>query len=160
MQGTCGSSGSADGATSVALYNGPTGATISTDGFMYVIDRSNHKVRKVDLTTGYTQSLTSSAGPGYVDGNVSAAVFAFPSGITSDVCGFLYVSDSNNDVIRRIANNEVDTIAGDGTSGSNGDGGEATAARLNSPFGLLTTSSGAVIISDEQNHKLRILNPK
>jgi uncharacterized protein (TIGR03437 family) len=79
-----------------------------------------------------------------------------PQGVAVDNSGNFYVSDTGNNVVRKVARNGViATIAGNGTAGSNGDGSAGTGAQLNAPMGLAVDSSGNVYIADSLNAKVR-----
>ncbi len=92
-------SGTTDGTGTGALFNGPTG--ILTDGTnLYVIDSNNHRIRKIVISSAVVTTLAGNTG-GDQDGSGTAALFQNPAYITSDGTS-LYVTDSNNNKIRRI----------------------------------------------------------
>jgi uncharacterized protein (TIGR03437 family) len=77
-----------------------------------------------------------------------------------DKAGNLYISDTGNSRIRRVApNGVIATIAGNGQYGYSGDGGPAPQAQLNFPSGLSIDSNGNIYIADTQNNVLRMLTP-
>ena len=92
--------GFADGTGTAALFDGPNGLTVDTDGNVYVTDRTNHKIRKI-TAAGVVTTIAGST-DGYVDGFGSAAKFSNPSAITIDPSGNLYVADTANYKIRKI----------------------------------------------------------
>ena len=145
-------SGSADGIGTAAQFYGPAG--ITTDGTnLYVVDSSNHMIRKVVIATGEVTTIAGSTTSGSADGIGTAARFYYPLGITTDGTN-LYVVDSSNHMIRKvvIATGEVTTIAGSTTSGSAD--GIGTAARFYYPLGITTDGTNLYVV-DSSNHMIR-----
>jgi uncharacterized protein (TIGR03437 family) len=107
-------------------------------------------------------SISTVAGSDWVGENVPAtsAIFLQAEGIAMDGVGNIYVSDANNHRVRQIgANGIVHTIAGNGIAGFSGDGGPASAAQLNSPYGLALDSAGNLYIADLGNARIRCITP-
>ncbi|NNM69928.1 MAG: hypothetical protein HKM00_08220 [Gallionella sp.] len=101
---TAGAGGATDGTGTAATFNRPYG--ITTDGTnLYVVDQSNCKIRKIVIVTGVVSSLTGVANTagtwGATDGAAAAALFNYPTDITSDGSS-LYVVDQGNNEIRKI----------------------------------------------------------
>jgi trimeric autotransporter adhesin len=97
-----------------------------------------------------TGSDTGDGGPG-----VSATINA-PGGLAFDAAGNLYISEQSGNRVRRVApNGIITTVAGNGTAGSSGDGGPATAAELNTPTRVSIDSSGNLYIADYGNNRIR-----
>lgn len=148
-------SGSADGSGTAASFNNPLGLAV-LNGYLYVADKGNHTIRRVNLSTQVVTTVAGSAGvAGHTDGVGSAARFSSPRGLTTDGT-YIYIS-SDTHTIRRMdpSNFSVTTLAGvGGTSGTaNGVG---TAARFNKP-GFLTTDGTYLYIPDTTNHTVRML---
>jgi sugar lactone lactonase YvrE len=148
---------SPDGTGAQAQFDYPYG--ITSDGYyLYVADTANQIVRKVDIATGEVTTLAGSVGEtGSVDGTGSAARFAFPTDITTDGIN-LYVLDSQNQTVRKvaIATGAVTTLAGSaGQSGSSD--GTGSAARFNSPEGL-TVSGTSLYVADTGNSTIRAVS--
>jgi len=97
--------GSADGTKKAARFNRPMGIAYDAEnGDLYVADTGNCAIRQV-TTTGHVRTvagLANCASYGFVDGFGDAARFNFPSGITYDATGYLYVTDSGNYEIRLV----------------------------------------------------------
>jgi len=153
LAGTAGSSGSADGTGTAALFFNPQG--IATDGTnLYVTDYGNHTLRKVVIATGVVTTLAGSARhPGSTDGTGAAARFWYPSGVATDGTN-LYVADSNAGTIRKvvIATGVVTTLAG--SSGFGSRDGTGAAARFYDSHGLATDGTN-LYVADTDNHTIR-----
>ncbi|MEI6703781.1 MAG: hypothetical protein WCL71_09655 [Deltaproteobacteria bacterium] len=154
LAGTVGSSGSTDGTGTSAKFYYPFG--ITTDGTnLYVADKNNNTIRKVEITTGAVTTLAGTAGSsGSTDGTGTAAKFYYPFGITTDGTN-LYVVDTSNNTIRKvvIATGVVTTLAGTaGTIGSTD--GTASAAHFHSPASI-TTDGTNLYVTDSLNNTIR-----
>ena len=92
-------------------------------------------------------------------GAATSAQLNNPQGIAVDNNGNLYIADYGNNKIRRVDSaGIITTIAGTGTAGSSGDGGAATAAQLNQPYGVAIDALGQLYIVDSGNHKIRLVS--
>jgi uncharacterized protein (TIGR03437 family) len=148
-------------ATSALLYN-PWGVTIDGSGNLFIADTSNHRIRK--MTPAGVISTFAGAGIEYFGGDngpATSAFLSFPSGVAVDpASGSVYIADRGNHRVRRVTTNgTISTVAGTGTAGFAGDGGLATAARLNLPADVTLDSAGNLYIADEANHRIRMVNP-
>jgi uncharacterized protein (TIGR03437 family) len=154
--GTAGFAGDGS-AASKAQMNYPTGIAVDSSGNLYVADFLNLRVRKIDSSG----NINSVAGNGVLSfsgdgGQALSAQMNFPQGVAADSAGNVYISDTNNNVVRRVSKTgAIVTIAGNGTAGSNGDGSAATSAQLNGPRGLALDSAGNLYIADSLNAKIR-----
>ncbi len=114
---------------------------------------------------GYAQIITTVAGTGTAGysgdgGQATNAELYYPLSITFDVSGNLYFSDNDNQRIRKVNTaGIITTIAGNGTAGYSGDGGQATAAELHTPIGVAFDAFGNLYIADATNHRIRKINP-
>src|SRR5277367_6254 len=162
-------SGCGDGGPALsASLNDARAAVMDATGNLYFADAQDNRVREVD-TTG---TITTIAGggpdgtapigcPGGYSGDGGPAVDATlscPTGLDIDSKGNLYVSDTDNNVIRKIDTGSpriITTIAGTGTAGHTGDGGLATSATLNSPLRVSANGAGNLFISDAGNNVIR-----
>ena len=72
-----------------------------------------------------------------------------------DSAGSLYIADSGNHKVRKVTNGTISTLAGSGTAGFGGDGGSATAAQLNTPFGVAVDAAGTLYIAEFGNNRVR-----
>ena len=92
---------------------------------------------------------------GYVDGPAVGSQFDIPVATAVDTKGNVYVADSVNHRVRMISNGAISTVAGTGTPGYSGDGGQATSAELNYPSGVAVDKAGNLYISDMKNQVIR-----
>jgi len=93
-------------------------------------------------------------------GPATAAQIGTIQGIAADRFGNLYLSDTNHQRVRKIdAAGIITTVAGTGTAGFGGDGGPATSAQLNLPYGLAVDQAGYLYIADLNNSRVRRVSP-
>jgi sugar lactone lactonase YvrE len=141
-----------------AKFQNPDGLACDSLGNLYISDRQNYRIRKIDVTTGI---ITTYAGSGVIgssgDGGPATAADIFPTEICFDKSFNLYISDNTYHKIRMVnaTTGIITTYAGTGVSGFSGDGGPATIAKLNSPGGIVFDSNGSLFISDAQNKRIR-----
>ncbi|MFT3784300.1 MAG: immunoglobulin domain-containing protein [Nibricoccus sp.] len=155
LAGTSGQQGSADGTGAAALFRQPNAVALDGSGNVYVADTANSIIRKITPAGVVTTLAGSSSNQGYRDGTGTAAWFNTPASLTVDGLGVVYVADSGNAVIRKIAlDGTVTTLAG--TAGSTGStDGTGAAARFNQPSGIVVDSTGTLYVSDTLNHTVR-----
>jgi hypothetical protein len=159
LAGSVGNIGSADGTNSAARFNGPAGIAVDSTGNLYVSDFFNHTIRKV-TPAGTVTTLAGLGGVwGNADGTNSDARFFEPVGVTVDAAGNVYVADSGNYTVRKLAqvgtNWVVTTVAGvAGVGGSAG--GVGTDVRFNYPAGVAVNSAGLVCVADTGNNTVCI----
>jgi streptogramin lyase len=139
-----------DGVGSFALFNNPRGIVYIQD-HLYICDSDNNTIRKLMIASGEVTTIAGSAGSaGSADGIGSAARFNKPYGITYDGQGNLYITDGENNTIRKlvISTAAVTTIAG--TAGSFGSAdGVGSSARFFNPRGITYDETGNLYICDE-----------
>jgi len=152
--------GSEDGKGSTARFFSPDGICCDNHGFIFVIDRNNHTIRKINSSDGTVTTLCGSPLKcGSSDGTGSLARFNYPHGICCDNQGFLFVADYENHTIRKINTKDgtVTTLCGvSGVSGSiNGQG---STAKFNCPYGICYDNRFLFIVEHE-NHTIRKIDP-
>ena len=136
-------SGDGGPATSAQLNN-PFDVRADSAGNLYIADSGNHRVRKV-TPNGIITTIAGTGVAGYSGdgGQATNAQLNNPTGVALDATGALYIADFYNQRIRKIApNGIISTVAGTGTAGFSGDGGQATSARLDWPVGVAVDSIG------------------
>lgn len=158
LAGSAGVAGNADGSGSSARFNHPSGIAVDRIGNVYVADTMNNTVRKI-TSSGVVSTLAGLAGiSGIQDGAGSGALFNNPSGLVVDSAGAVYVADTGNSTIRRIApNGVVSTIAGlPGVAGlMDGTGSDAW---FNQPKAVALDSNGTLYVADTANATIRKIN--
>lgn len=158
--GVGGSNGDGGQATNARIAKPKTVALYG--GGLYTAGPDN-KVRRIDLTTGIITTVAGTGAAGYSGdgGPARSARLNGPQRVELDSQGNLYIADTLNNVVRRVdvATGLIRTIAGvGGVTGSTGDGGPATSARLNNPRGLTLEGDRIVYIADSGNHRVRAVD--
>ncbi|HYG82458.1 MAG TPA: IPT/TIG domain-containing protein, partial [Pyrinomonadaceae bacterium] len=164
VAGGAGLQGFADGPASQARFRRLTGVAVGADETIYVADTGNQRIRVVrnqpdpsGAPVWVVSTLAGDGQAGYVDGPGSSARFTNPQGIAVDSGGVVYVADTANNRIRRIApDGTVTTLAGDGTAGFQD--GTGTGARFNAPQGVAADNQGNVYVADTGNASVRVIN--
>jgi sugar lactone lactonase YvrE len=155
---TAGFSGDSASALSAQL-NLPTALAVDASANLYIADTNNHRIRKLNLTTGIISTIAGNGTQGYSgdSGPAISAVIDSPTGIAADASSNLYLADTHNHRIRKIAATTgiITTIAGTGSPGFSGDTTAATAANLALPHGLTADSAGNLYLADTANHRIR-----
>ncbi|QZY54095.1 immunoglobulin-like domain-containing protein [Crassaminicella profunda] len=151
-----------NGLATEAKLNSPYAVAIDYDGNVYISDRGNNCIRKIN-TSGIITTIAGTGESGYLGdgGNATEAKFNSPSGIAVDSHSNIYIADSSNHRIRKIdKNGKISTVAGKGSSyGDLGDNGLATEATLNRPYGVAVDNDGNIIyIADSINRRIRKVN--
>ena len=152
-----GKEGFVDGLGTAAAFNTPSAIALDHLGNLYVADTGNHAIRRI-TQGGAVTTLAGNGSPGYADGIGRAAQFNGPVGIAVDDAGIVYVADTYNDRIRRIAQDgTVTTLAGTGKP--NLFDGPGTAAAFDTPSALAVDHDGNLYIADTGNNAVRRLRP-
>jgi sugar lactone lactonase YvrE len=160
--GQAGFGGDGGPATQAAL-NRPTGVSVGGDGAVYIADTDNHRIRRVGpdgvITTVAGSGRAGFAGDG---GQATQAALNGPTGLAAAADG-LYIVDTRNQRVRRMApDGVITTVAGGGNPppGQLGDGGPATEARLALPLEIVVTREGAFYIADAGARRVRRVGPE
>jgi trimeric autotransporter adhesin len=177
-----GTGGLGDGAPAASsTLSAPADIALGSQRNLVIADTGHDRVRMVAAKTGWFYGQAMTAGDIYTIAGKGAAGFAGDggpavkarlhrhTGVALDAAGNVLISDSYNELIRVLAARagtfygramtagDIYTIAGNGTQGFSGDGGPATAARLNTPLRTTVDAAGNVVISDSFNQRIRVL---
>jgi trimeric autotransporter adhesin len=147
--GTAGYRGDGGAATSAEL-DGPATVFADSSGNIFIADFNNNAVREVSGTDGKIRTITGKGTWGYSgdQGPAANAQLWGPSALYVDMSGNLFVADTYNNVIREVtaSDGKISTVAGNGTPGSEGDGGPAASAQLSLPAGVFADGDGNLFI--------------
>ena len=145
------------GPATKAEMNLPAGLTFDSRGNLYIADRANHRVRKVD-TRGNITTIAGNGTAGFSGdgGPATQASLNLPSGVVVDKKGNLYIADRSNNRVRVVnAKGIIKTFAGNGKDGYHGDNMPALKATLDKPFGLALDKDNNLYIADRGNNRIR-----
>lgn len=140
-------------------FNRPAGLAFDTVGNLFVADSANHVIRLV-TPGGLVLTLAGSVGDGgTTDGPAASARFYYPTDVTLDAAGNLFVSDAGNDTIRKISPaGIVSTVAGAPRQKAAVDG-FGGAARFYQPYIIRFDAAGNLVVADSGNYTLRRISP-
>jgi len=140
----------------------PFSPALDSSGNLYFGDLGNDRVRKVDAATGIITTVAGDGIFGYSGdgGPATSAELYFPYGVALDPAGNLYIADTYNSRVRKVAaaTGIITTIAGNGIQGYGGDGGPAINAELWSPWAVTLDTSGNLYFADANNNRVRLVN--
>jgi sugar lactone lactonase YvrE len=155
IAGRVAESGYSDGPGTTARFNSPHGLAADAAGNVYVADRDNNAIRKINRSGVVSTVAGSRQTPVASDGKGSRAPFFRPSGIAVDRLGNLFVADTYNYTIRKISpDGVVSTIAGRAGEAGSADG-AAAAARFGFVEGIAVDANGNVYVADSSSHVIR-----
>jgi len=137
-----------DGVGTNARFDTPRGIVADIYGNLYVADTNNHRIRRISSDGTVTTLAGSTAG--YADATGTNAQFNFPTHLSIDTLGTLYVADQTNNRVRTIQTSTgvVSTLAGNGLAGF-------TSSQFNSPFGITVERFRNAYVADTSNHSIR-----
>ena len=152
-----------DGPATAAMFNDPAGLAVDASGNLYIADKSNFRVRMINISGTITTVAGNGDGVGSGYGAYSGdygpaneASLNFPTGVAAGSGGNIYIADRNNNRVRLLDGyGNITTIAGDGSSGFGGDGGPAVDAQLSAPGSLAVDINGNIYVADELNSRIR-----
>jgi DNA-binding beta-propeller fold protein YncE len=152
---------SPDGAVSLVVgppeLGTPAGLAVDAAGQLFIADSQRHRVLRAGRDGGLTPVAgTGCAGCAGDGGPAGCAQLNEPCGLAVDRAGSVYIADTGNHRVRQVApEGTIRTVAGTGRAGFSGDGGPATAARLDRPLGLVVDRQGQLFIVDSLNGRVR-----
>src|SRR5512133_105954 len=136
--GTQGFAGDNGAATSASLYY--PAVTVDNTGNLYIADYGNNRIRKVAAGSGIISTVAGNDTQGFAGdgGAATSASLNLPYEVAVDNAGNLYIADTYNNRIRKVAAGSgiITTVAGNGSGTFAGDGGAATSASLYFPTGV------------------------
>jgi uncharacterized protein (TIGR03437 family) len=159
--GVAGFAGDGGPATAASLQF-PLGIALDRTGNLYIADANNNRIRRV-MPNGIIVTIAGNgrgafAGDG---GGAAAASLNIPEDVAVDAAGNLYIADAGNNRVRKVdPSGIITTVAGTGADGFSGDGGLASSAMLNFPWGIMTDASGSVYVADRVNNRIRKFTPR
>ncbi len=141
-----------------ADLNYPHGIAFDKQGNLFIADDYNSRIRKIDVF-GVITTVAGNGTQGFFGdtGPATSAMLSAPFGIVLDTLGNIYFSDAGNQRIRKVnaSNGVINTIAGTGVGGYNGDGGLADTTKLNSPQFIAIDKAQNIYIADASNNRVR-----
>lgn len=153
-----------DGTGSAARFSTMKGICMGPDGYLYVADENNYRVRKVSMD-GVVSTLAGAQwdaipNDGFFDGPPDVATFDSPFGVASDKLGNIYVADAANNKIRKITSSGfVSSLAGGDYYHYGQQDGQGSAATFFQPWAIASDSAGNVFVVDDEAHLLRKITP-
>jgi streptogramin lyase len=152
------------GSATAALLHEPNDCVLDGRGGLLIADVADWRVRRVDLATG---RISTFAGTGRSNsgkdraatgdgGPATRAVLVGPRGVCVDGQGNTYICEREGNAVRRVdPTGRISTIAGKGTAGYSGDGGDALRATLHEPKGIRCDADGNLFVIDAENNAIR-----
>ncbi len=151
------------GPATAAKLRYPYNVYVDASGNIFIVDTMNYRIRKVDGTTGVITTVAGNGSAQYNGdgGPATAASIRKSYDVAVDGSGNIYIADTHNHAIRKVdgASGIITTVAGQATqAGSSGDGGPATSANLNQPYGVFVDLSKNIYIADSKNDRVRMVD--
>jgi sugar lactone lactonase YvrE len=152
------------GPAKAALLDEPYGLALDDRSNLFFADRLNHRVRRVDASTGVITTVAGN-GPKTFSGDgglADKAGLVEPNGVALDGRGLLYVADVADHRVRLVDLDKgtISTFAGDGKGKHSGDGGPARLASIHGARAVEVGPDGTVWILERQGNTLRAVDPK
>jgi sugar lactone lactonase YvrE len=156
--GVAGYNGDGDSAEDARLYY-PTGVAVNSAGTIFIADSYNRRVRSIEKD-GVIRTVAGNGTAGSGGTGQATSAPMYPTEVVADDSGNLYVIDLDSQRVRLIKSDGVIvTVAGNGTAGYSGDGGQATGAQLymQEASGVAVDDDGNLYIGDRYNHRVRMV---
>lgn len=150
------------GPAAQAQLRSPMGVAVDETGHVFIADTGNNRIRSVS-PAGVITTLAGTGEPGFAgdQGPAVAAQLREPSYVMLDGVGGLLIADTANHRVRRVSltSGRISTIAGDGSTSGQGDGGPAAEASLSAPRGLVRDAAGNLYITEIDGRRIRRITP-
>ena len=145
------------GSATLSALNIVSGLSVAANGDIYLADTNNHRIRKIDATSGIITTVAGDGTEGFAGGGLAVDAFLDnPSGVFITSAGEVFIADKDNHRIRKVSTGgAISTIAGTGVATYTGDGGLAAGAALNKPEGVFVASDASIYIADTGNDAIR-----
>ncbi|MBB5055739.1 sugar lactone lactonase YvrE [Granulicella aggregans] len=143
-----------------ALFNQPYGISFGSDGTLYIADFLNNRIRAIS-PAGIVSTVAGNGAVGDTGdtGEALSATMDHPAAVAVDAGNNLYISDSENNVVRKVnaASGRITTLAGNSAADSSGDGVNADSGlpAMNKTYGLVLDSAGDLFIADRLGLRVR-----
>jgi uncharacterized protein (TIGR03437 family) len=139
----------------------PFGVAVDGAGNLFIADSRSHVVRRVDSSGNVSTVAGNGAGEFTGDGGPATRAGLFlPQAVAVDRSGNLYITDAGNESIRKVApNGVITTVAGNLLNGTDIVTGQATAAKLFQPAGIVVDNSGNLLIAEFAKNRIRRVTP-
>jgi hypothetical protein len=147
------------GPATSAQFSFPSCVVVDSRRHVWIADSGNMRVRRIDASTGFVRTVAGKAGRGFSGdgGPATQALLDVPNTIAVDANGNLFISDANNNRVRRVdaRSGIIDTVLGTGEPGYNGDGADARETQIGLVNGLALDAAGNLYFSDASNNRVR-----
>jgi uncharacterized protein (TIGR03437 family) len=158
--GSIGFTGDGGYATSAGLI-APFALALDSSNNVYFAENGDSRIREINVTSLDISTVAGNGTAGFAgDGSTAGnAELNSPTGVALDSSGNIYIADSLNYRIRKVASGNISTFAGNGTLSYSGNGGPAIQAQLNTPQGVAADGAGNLYLSDTLNNVVRKVSP-
>ncbi len=141
-----------------AAFRSPEGIAVDMAGSVYLADSWNHRVRRIDGTTGIIETIagTGLEGDSGDGGAATGAELARPEGVAVDNAGYVYIADTGNRRVRRVdlTTWRIDTVSATSRDGNWADGGLASGTLLRDPIAVAVDNGGNLLIADRSGNRV------
>jgi uncharacterized protein (TIGR03437 family) len=148
------------GQASNAMLSQPSAVSLDAHGNLYIADTGTQRVRQVS-SSGVITSLAGTGTAGYDRDQAPAASaeLNWPTGVAAGMNGPVWIADSYNHRVRKVAGGLIATFAGIGASGTGSEGLAPQQTQLRGPRGVCADLGGTVYIVDTSNHRVLRVPP-
>jgi sugar lactone lactonase YvrE len=136
----------------------PSGVAVDLAGNVFIADTANCVIRRLTPQGGLTTIAGIVGKCGYLDGPISIAQFSFPTGLTVDIDGTVFVADRSNHIIRRISTDGIVTTWAGAPGAPGMTDGRGLDAQFFQPFSIALDAAGNLYVADAGNHVIRMIN--